>query len=92
MALTASGPSGEIRVGGRQAAKLGKWTYQTDGKGGWTCSAALAAVTDAYLMDSSGVRELRLHAGSQTWRYRGVTISATGASMTASGQGKYEVL
>jgi len=91
MALTASGPSGELRVGGRQAAKLRGWTYRTVGEGRWECQAPLI-VTDAFLLEAPGSRELRLHIGEATWRYRGVEVVIAGDAMFARGEGKYEVL
>jgi hypothetical protein len=85
MALTAKGPGGEIRVGGRIAATLSKWELETIG-GAWICSAEMADISEA-LLEHPSPKELRLSFGPDlTWRFKGVTdVVPSGAAVTITG-------
>jgi len=65
---TADGPSGSIKVGGRQAAKLGVW--QLEATGLWSAATARVLSQDDYWLDSAGPFDVRLQTAFQTWRWR----------------------
>lgn len=87
MALTATGPHGELRVGGRAAAKLGKWVLTSSDEGVSIVTAPTADV-DEYWLWSSGIKELRLSTGSKQWRWREVEVGYGGSTMTITVTGK----
>lgn len=89
MAYTANGLSGEVKVGGRTAVKLGKWELKSEGNG-FVCEAA-ALDTDGYLMQMSSTRVLRLFVGKKTWTWRNVTVGGGGDHITISGSGRFKL-
>lgn len=90
--LGVEGVSGEVRVGGRVAARLGAWSATRDkAADAWQIGAALAEVNDLWL-DGPGPFELRLHIGRSVWRWRGVDLQRDGGSVSITAYRRYEHL
>jgi hypothetical protein len=83
--ISVNGLSGEILVGGRKAANLGRWSLSGD-KGSFICEAA-ALDADDYLLSLPSARVLRLHVGTRRWTFRGVEVGGDGPQLTISGTG-----
>lgn len=89
MAYNAKGPSGEVKIGGRTAVKLGKWELNSIG-GGFTCEATVIE-EDNYLIQMPPPRVLRLNIGTKTWTWRNVTLSSAGGQVTITGSGRMKI-
>ena len=82
-----TGKTGQLKVGGRHAATLGRWSFDGNDHG-WTLEADTVAIDD-YWFATSGPFTLHLEVGKQIWKWRGVTV--TGQSrVTVSGVGRHE--
>ena len=75
MSFTVQGASGSIWVGCREAARLGSWTFVSQGATG-TVSAVVASCDDYW--GSQPATQIRLEVGSGEWRWRldGVDVGA----------------
>lgn len=89
MAHTATGRTGQLRVGGRSVAKLGKWTFDVaDTLDGWIVEAKLQHADD-FWMEREGVRfDAWLQIGSRYWVLIDVSFTAGTSSITIRGSGK----
>lgn len=86
MAISANGLSGEITIGGRKAASLGRWSL--DGQMGNVLLVDAAVLqTDEYLIGLPTPPVLRLHVGERTWVWRGVSVGGAGDRLTISCSG-----
>ncbi len=75
MPVKVTGQSGELRIGGYTAARLGAWECESEGARDAFSFTLRADVeeTDEYWMDHGGPYELRLHQSSErSLRWRGV--------------------
>jgi hypothetical protein len=85
--VRATGVTGVLRVGGRTAASLGRWSY--DGSAdGWKVEADTSSI-DAYLFENGSSFELRLDVGEHVWRWRDVTVKGR-SRVTVTGDGAPE--
>jgi hypothetical protein len=91
--LQAKGPGGVLRVAGREAARLGAWSFTYTAEG-WRLTAPLAE-SDPYWLDSEGPFLLRLVVGKAgVWTWRGLSqdrIAWDAESITVTGEGEPEV-
>ena len=76
MPFSASGYSGELRAGGRVAARLGAWDARRD-VDGWVGHAVLLETTPVYGMADR--YEMRLTFGDGFWRWRGIAAAGEGS-------------
>lgn len=79
------GHAGALRVGGRLAATLGRWTYEGTPEG-WTVLARLVS-RDEHWLRSRGAFLLTIEVGKGHWRWRGVRIQIEGANVRVGGSG-----
>lgn len=92
-----SGRDGEIRAGGRFAARLTGWTARrgpgADGGGAarWEIRGGLADAVDFYL-DSPARKEVRLTMGERCWRWRDVRIERADGATLIVAYGDFETL
>ena len=85
--MKVTGVSGQLKVGGRVAASLGRWSY--DGTpAGWKVEADTSDV-DEFWFDNERPMDLWLDVGQQAWKWRGVTVKGQ-SRVTISGQGSHE--
>lgn len=95
MALVFKGVTGEIRVGGRQAATLGAWQYAAGGDGSGGTLTASGTVVDEYWLGratSSPVADVRLHLKVRT--RQGIedrTLRLRNAVIDSAGQGEWSL-
>lgn len=82
MGFAASGASGSLRIGGRQAAGLGPWSLRAAEPAGYVLTAPLTD-TDPYWLDSGGPFELRLTLARSVWRWRNVSPTLDATTITA---------
>lgn len=78
-----SGVRGEVRVGGRVAANLGRWSFDGTSKD-WTVEATATDI-DEYWIESGGPFDLHLHIGENIRRYRDVRVSGRSPLMVRGG-------
>lgn len=90
MSLKASGLSGVVRVGGRVAAELGRWTFEGSSSA-WVVEAKLLE-DDPYLLEYDAPKELRLDLGTRTWRFRDVVATQGVGDITITGSGRPETM
>lgn len=86
--MKARGRSGRIRVGGREAAALGRWKL-TGTSLQWTVEADLIS-TDEFLMASNGPFEVRLNVGRGEWIWRKASLGES-APLTITVSGRPEM-
>lgn len=87
MGFTASGTTGTLRIGGRQAAGLGQWSLRAAEPApgepeGYVLIAPLTE-TDPYWLDTGGPFELRLTLSRSVWRWRNVAPTLDATTLTA---------
>jgi hypothetical protein len=68
-----TGVRGEVRVGGRVAASLARWSF--DGTPEHWEVEATPSMVDEFWLDSGGPFDLHLHIGSSIRTYRNVQVS-----------------
>ena len=87
-----TGQTGEIRVGGRVAARLGYWSAQrVVAEDKWVIGAALVERNDLWLA-GAGPFELRLDVGSQQWRWKPVDLAVEGNGATVTAYRRFETV
>ena len=85
MGVTAKGPSGVIRVGGRLAGTLGAWSL--DSQSGIVTVKAKPGELDPYWLEMPVKHEVRLHLGNgMIWRFRNLRTTLMGDSVEISGE------
>jgi hypothetical protein len=91
--LTASGSGGVLRVAGREAARLGRWSLAYTAEG-WRLTAPLVQ-HDPHWLESGGPFLLRVIVGKAgVWTWRGLSAERVGwdaDSVTVTGEGEPEV-
>jgi hypothetical protein len=88
--FTATGPSGEIRVGGRIAAQIGSWKLMAAGGNTYTIVAPTTEAND-FLLFGESRKEIRLPVGAKEWRWRDVQVGYDGSQITVVVTGKPEI-
>lgn len=84
MSFKASGTTGSLRVGGREAAALGTWVFTPTDGGAWKVTAAVVE-RDEHWLTSGHPLELRLNLSKDTWRFRDVQATVTAVDATITG-------
>jgi hypothetical protein len=88
--FTATGATGEIRVGGRVAAQIGKWQLMAAGGNAYTVIGPTVEVNE-FLLFGENKKELRLPVGAKEWRWRDVSVGFDGSQVTVVVTGKPDV-
>ena len=85
-----TGQSASIIVGGRCAARLGRWRLRGSTSEGWAVTADALEVNTIWL-DSAAPLMLSLDVGNKRWCWRGVSVDRNGSQITITGAGAPEV-
>ena len=83
-----SGAEGELRAGGRWAARLGRWSGEIDAAGGAIHARVVQA--DAWWIER-GPHTLALRVGASEWVWRGAEATVHGDRATIRVHGEREV-
>ena len=89
-----TGHTGEIRVGGRVAGRLGVWNARrVADEDKWVIGAALADHNPLWLPpQGTGPFEVRLDVGKQQWRWRPVELIVDGSGVSVTAYRRFEVV
>lgn len=79
-----TGSAGQLRVGGRVAANLQRWSYDGTPEA-WSVEAETADI-DEFWFDTDRVFELRLMVGDGVWSWQDVTVKGR-SRVTIKGEG-----
>ena len=85
-----SGQTASILVGGRCAARLGRWRLEGGPSEGWSVEGDVLEVNTVWL-ESGYALELRLDVGTKRWCWREVSAERNGNQITVTGAGAPEV-
>jgi hypothetical protein len=88
--VNVTGQTASITVGGRCAARMGKWRLSGTPSEGWSVEADLLEVNTIWL-ESATALMLSLDVGTKRWNWRGVSVERSGNHITVTGAGAPEV-